>query len=256
MDDWVSIDEKIYTSGGDDITDDELRAFLQPINAQVIIATMQQCFSGGFIDDLSKTNTIIMTATEEETVSWGNRFVRNVISALSGLMYPRSAGDPSTADANNDGYVDMAEVFNFASENEYTNDCEIPQYDDNGDLISHAYPLPNGGDGYLGNTIYLYNPPDETPPATPLVSDEGNFTAKTNEIYASWTSMDGDSGIYEYQYMITEDSITGTVIRDWMSRGINNYVLAEALNLTNGKTYYFGVKARNGSGLWSEGVLV
>ena len=233
-------------------SDDELKNFLEPINAHAVVIAMNTCFSGGFVEDLSMPGRIIITASEEETQSFTSRFIQNLTSALSGLMYPQSTGDPSLADVNQDGHIDMTEVFNFASANDWGPTVQIPQYDDNGDKVSHSYPLPNEGDGDFGTTVYLDNPPDETPPVTPLVSDEEDFTANTGELYASWISEDSESGVYEYQYIITEDSIVGTIIRNWTSTGITNQVLAETLNLTNGKTYYFGVKARNGVGLWSD----
>ena len=251
--DWVSIDETVMMLyGSDTFSDDELKNFLEPINAHAVVIAMNTCFSGGFVEDLSMPGRIIITASEEETQSFTSRFIQNLTSALSGLMYPQSTGDPSLADVNQDGHIDMTEVFNFASANDWGPTVQIPQYDDNGDKVSHSYPLPNEGDGDFGTTVYLDNPPDETPPVTPLVSDEEDFTANTGELYASWISEDSESGVYEYQYIITEDSIVGTIIRNWTSTGITNQVLAETLNLTNGKTYYFGVKARNGVGLWSD----
>jgi len=91
---------------------------------------------------------------------------------------------------------------------------------------------------------------DSTPPSAPVVTDEGEFT-RENQLYASWTSSDPESDIQEYQYTIIQDSIRGAVIRDWTSTGRNGYVTAGPLNLIKGRTYYFGVKAKNGSGLWS-----
>jgi hypothetical protein len=96
-----------------------------------------------------------MAATEEETVSWGNRFIRNIISALSGVSYADTVGDPSLVDDNRDGRKDMAEIFNFAAGHDYGAALEIPQYEDNGDGVSSPYPLPNGEEGALGASISL-----------------------------------------------------------------------------------------------------
>lgn len=149
MDDWVSIDEKICLPSSD-MLDDELAIFLDRIDAYVISVFMEQCFSGGFIDDLSVSNRVISTATEEETVSWGNLFVELFTSALHRATRSGSAVD---ADNNHNGHISMREAFNYAAENDYYN--EIPQYDDNGDDISHPYPIPQGGDGDLGAITYL-----------------------------------------------------------------------------------------------------
>jgi hypothetical protein len=161
MDDWVSIDEKLcmyHTS--DDLIDDQLRTFLEPINAEVIAVSMLPCFSGGFIEDLGGDNRIIMTSCEEETVSWGDRFVRNVVSVLGQRIYPDSEGQPWTADTNDDGLIDMVEVFNFAAANDYSGPIQMPQYCDNADGISVAYPVSlvpvcYGDEGWLGNRVTL-----------------------------------------------------------------------------------------------------
>lgn len=175
--DWISIDEVICLYGSN-LYDDELRSYLQPISAGSVVIILEPCFSGGFIEDLSRSNTVIMTATEEETVSWGNRFVRNVASALSGLTYIDSSGNPSLVDANNDGRKDMVEIFNFAAANDYGSTWEIPQYDDNGDGLPHPSRLPAGGDGYLGETITLA----PVPVAAGSVSID-NDAAFTNSVY-------------------------------------------------------------------------
>ena len=104
-------------------------------------------------------------------------------------------------------------------------------------------------------------PTDTTPPTTPVVTDEGATTIRADQLYASYNASDAESGIAEYQYKITQDSISGSLIRDWTSSGTTSYVTAGGLTLLNGKSYYFGVKAKNGAGLWSavgysNGILV
>lgn len=93
---------------------------------------------------------------------------------------------------------------------------------------------------------------DPTPPPAPAVTDEGESTTYTYQLYAQWTCQDPESAIVEYQYRITQDSPTGVVIREWTSTGVDNYVTAGGLDLIGGKTYYFGVKAKNAAGLWSK----
>jgi len=148
MDDWVSIDEYIYLSG--DLYDDELRSYMVPLNPQVTVVFLEPCFSGGFIWDLSAPNRVICTATVEEDVFWGNYFVRGFTSAFHG---EDEEGNPVDADYNEDGNISMVEAFNYAAVSDPTS--EIPQYDDNGDGISHNYPIPNGGDGNLGSLTFL-----------------------------------------------------------------------------------------------------
>ena len=136
---------------------------------------MQQCHSGGFIDDLSNDRTVIATAamsvelagTCDQLDANGNwsegewdvegvrlyyhgEFSFHIMSALRGVD-PR--GNPVNADADGNGRVSMLEAFNYAWSNDsrrtlhpdltpgwvdwdYTA-VEHPQYDDSGDGVSH-----------------------------------------------------------------------------------------------------------------------
>ncbi len=93
---------------------------------------------------------------------------------------------------------------------------------------------------------------DTSKPAQPSVSDSGSTTSSTSSLYASWSASDTTSGIAEYQYQLTQDSSAGTVIVSWTSAGTSASVTKTSLSLTSGKSYYFGVKAKNGAGLWSD----
>jgi len=84
----------------------------------------------------------------------------------------------------------------------------------------------------------------------PVVTDGGVYTTSTSTLAASWLSSGPVSGISEYQYQITDSS--DTVIRGWTSTGTSTSVTASSLTLIYGKTYYFGVKAKNSVGLWSS----
>lgn len=176
--DWISIDEVICLYG-ETLADDELRSYLQPTNAQSVVIMLMPCFSGGFIEDLSRPGTIIMTSTEEETVSWGNRFIRNITSALTGNSYPDTAGNPALIDTNADGYKDMTEIFNFAAANDYGTSFQIPQYDDNGDGISHAFPIPSGDESALGAIVHL----------NPVLPSAGTIKINKDAAYTSSTSV-------------------------------------------------------------------
>ncbi len=88
------------------------------------------------------------------------------------------------------------------------------------------------------------------PPTTPVVMDGGAYANRRDQLYASWTATDTGSGLTEYQYRITDNS--GGEIRGWTSTGLGSSVTASGLNLTEGRTYSFGVKAKNTIGVWSE----
>jgi PKD repeat protein len=161
--DWVSIDEVIqeYITSLPPFTDDRLAAMLDTLHPAVTVTVLMNCSSGGFAWDLRGPGRITLSATEEETASFDNSFIRNITAALQQAAVPGSNGDPTTADADGNGRVSMAEMFNFASANDMWNGIEIPQYDDNGDGATNPDPLPAGGDGALGAITYLdgWTPP-------------------------------------------------------------------------------------------------
>jgi YHS domain-containing protein len=108
----------------------------------------------------------------------------------------------------------------------------------------------SGPNGSVDATITITV--DSTAPSKPVVADGGVYTSSAATLQASWTgAVDSESGIAQYQYRITQDSTTGTVIKAWTSTGTTPSATATGLTLLQGKTYYFGVKAKNGVGLWS-----
>ena len=92
---------------------------------------------------------------------------------------------------------------------------------------------------------------DSTVPDTPIVTDDGVYTADTSQLNANWTSSDSESGIAEYQYAIG-NATGGTSIVDWTSIGTANTVTKTGLSLARDQIYYFSVKAKNGAGQWSS----
>ena len=93
---------------------------------------------------------------------------------------------------------------------------------------------------------------DVSKPSKPTVTDSGSSATSTSSLYASWSASDSTSGIAEYQYQLIQDSSAGTVVVNWTSAGTSASVTKTGLSLTSGKSYYFGVKAKNGAGLWSD----
>lgn len=92
---------------------------------------------------------------------------------------------------------------------------------------------------------------DLTPPTTPTVNDDGEFTESTTQLHAGWSSSDPESGILEYQYAVGT-SRGGTDLVEWTSAGTAAEITVSELTLVLGQTYYFAVKARNGAEMWSE----
>lgn len=95
---------------------------------------------------------------------------------------------------------------------------------------------------------------DSTPPTTPVVTDTGTYTTSTTSLSATWTASDPESGLAQFQFQIRQDSTTGPILVDWtptFSTTPPISVTYLGLNLQQGKTYYWAVKAKNGAGLWS-----
>lgn len=101
---------------------------------------------------------------------------------------------------------------------------------------------------------------DTTPPTVPVVTDDGSFTSSTKILAASWTSNDPESGLTEYFYAVGTTA-GGTDIRGWTSVGTSTSFVITSLSLTDGKTYYISVKAKNNAGTTStagtsDGIIV
>ncbi len=126
-----------------------------------------------------------------------------------------------------------------------------------------------GDDFYRSNVcLKAYADADATPPTAVGAVYDGSAagsdidkTGSTTQLSANWTaSSDPESGIARYDYAIGTYA-GGTDVRTWTSNGTSLSVTASGLSLTNGITYYFGVRAVNGLGLfsstaWSDGQIV
>ena len=100
--------------------------------------------------------------------------------------------------------------------------------------------------------IYPNAEPDTTPPTTPVVTDDGNYTAVGTSLHASWSASDPESGIEHYEYAIGTSPVdpTSGYVVPWTSSGTDTSI-AHQLALVQGGTYYFYVRAYNTVGLAS-----
>ena len=87
---------------------------------------------------------------------------------------------------------------------------------------------------------------DVTAPDAPVVTDDGDYTASTTQLRASWTCSDAQSGIKTYKYAIGTSSGSADVV-GWTDVGTNTSITKTGLSLSDKKTYYFSVKAVNGA---------
>lgn len=137
--------------------DDDLATQVNKLDAgATVIVVMEQCYSGGQLDDLTRPNRVMMSAASATEPSWSrssqwNEFVYWFLAAVSGSR-PDGAGAVN-ADTNGDGSVSMLEAFNFARANDAAG--ETPFYEDNGTLPAHSGTMPAGGEGTLGAATFL-----------------------------------------------------------------------------------------------------
>lgn len=157
--DTVKIDEVLCLYYRQLLSDDALADMLDDIAYDRMIIFMEQCFSGGFINDLSGSGRVILTACTEEQFSWAadtegsyNEFSYHFMRAVERV--DENADGYGDADVNMDYAVSMAEAFNYASQHDSQD--ETPHYDDNGDQVGHPESIPNGGDGPTGTTTFLW----------------------------------------------------------------------------------------------------
>ena len=133
---------------GERVYDRELNEYTQMIHARRIIFVLQPCFSGGFINDLSGSNRVILTASTEAQLA---------NAPFIGIFYHGLNG--SANDINQDGRISLGEVYEYIAKNvsewiqKYPDGnggrFQFPLIDDNGDKIGHR----NGDFGYKPNVL-------------------------------------------------------------------------------------------------------
>lgn len=120
---------------GETIRDDQFDTELAKISTDVpIMVTMEQCYSGGFVDDVipsvplsSGQERVIATAANAYESSYGDAFSKAWIAGVAGHTVGGSSVD---ADADNDGTVSLREAFDYAVANDpyAASGDEHPQY--------------------------------------------------------------------------------------------------------------------------------
>lgn len=115
---------------GETIRDDEFGALTKKIKSRHAIYTMEQCFSGGMMDDILTAQTYpctnprvcVMTAAKHDEVSYSadtegsyDEYVYHWTSAVYGQT---PDGTSVNADSNGDGKVSMKEAHEYAKTND------------------------------------------------------------------------------------------------------------------------------------------
>jgi len=153
------IDEELCL-WGQNMTDDEFAVQVNRIqNYKKMIIQMKQCFSGGYVADLTKPKRIVMSSSLYNQVSYSNasatygEFTYWYMSALARKRVDTGAAIPGNPDTNGDGKISICEAWNYARARDAA--PETPQYEDNGVKPCHGGNMPAGGEGALGMATWL-----------------------------------------------------------------------------------------------------
>jgi hypothetical protein len=157
--DCVRVDESISLWQSSPMYDDDFAAEVAKVSqCGTLILITTQCFSGGFLDDLTGPSRVLMSAADDVQISRArrpdllyNEFPFWIMAALSGQK-PDGSGSVN-ADADGDGRVSLGEAYNFAVGHDSTD--ETPCFEDNGARSFARGAIPAGTEGALGMKTYL-----------------------------------------------------------------------------------------------------
>lgn len=137
------------------ITHAELNDCIKNINAKIIIASFNPCYSGAVIDDISRKGVIVITsvnANQTNSFGWAGEWRNALSGGTSG----------NRTDKNGDGFISMTEAYEWvAVKSQAYNPPEYPLFDDNGDKMGGSYrtsgydPNDPKNDGYIGSKYSL-----------------------------------------------------------------------------------------------------
>lgn len=135
-------DVRLWLWNQEYIEDNNFATLLDDLSYKIAIITMEQCYSGGFIDNLQGQNRVIATACRWDEVSWacdseGNydEFCYYWTAAVRGN---KPDGTPVDA-AGPDGKVSLKDAFNFAETHDSVD--ETPQYYENPEGLGDKWTL-------------------------------------------------------------------------------------------------------------------
>lgn len=140
---------------GESLHDYELADWLRPFNEKQVYvnAVLGQCFSGGFVEELTNVGCVVATASESDKSSYGcydipyDEFVYHWTSAING---EDAYGNIVSSDVDNNNRVTMEEAFTYAKQKDRA--PEAPQYKSNPTSIGEDLAfnnLPEAVDLYI-----------------------------------------------------------------------------------------------------------
>lgn len=191
---------------GEWITDSELATLSKKIVAREAIYAMEQCFSGGMMDNLlqvqtypcNKPRVCVMTAAKADEVSWGadtegdyDEYVYHWTSAINGAT---PAGAAVNADANGDGVVSMKEAHEYAKNHDSRDEHPLI-----GSCVTTACDTDLAGEvGFAEDCVSLN-------PATTTVS----------QVNGAWKVVDGNHWIFDFGSNQAEAQRTLVIIQHY-----------------------------------------
>jgi len=122
------------TLWGESIKDSDFAALTKNIKCAHAIYVLEQCFSGGMIDDLLKAQTYpcnspkvcVMSAARHDEPSWScdteGQYDEYVYYWTSAVFGKTPTGTPVNADTNGDGAVSMTEAHEYAKKQDSRNE--------------------------------------------------------------------------------------------------------------------------------------
>lgn len=137
--------------GSQRLYDTQLAQLLDAFHVASMSIVLGMCNAGGFINHLQHENRVIATSCTGDEQSWECRdraydeFVYHWTCAIAGRD---SDGNSINSDANGDGYISMAEAFDYARQHDRRE--ETPQYCSTPATLGDGWTLsPFSNDGML-----------------------------------------------------------------------------------------------------------
>lgn len=196
--------------------DYEFASYINSINANKISICMGQCYSGGFLDNITSDRVVISTACNynEQSFAMSNllydEYVYHWISAVAG---ENPSGTIVNADLNSDGRVSMNEAYFYAKTNDLQS--ETPQYLSKPYLFGydtwlHQELILVGPENICGITVYSI---ENIPPACNVNWHFSGSSSLNSVIYPSGY-FNGMCAINNYNNYYINETLVATISLD------------------------------------------
>jgi PKD repeat protein len=215
----------LYLWNQDYITDTEFIASL-PANPGNITMTMEQCYSGGFVDDFidkyaGTQRRVIATAANGSEPSWGNSFSNTWTSGVARIDDARLPN--FKADINRDNKISMWEAYNYSLNYDPAAADSLPNHEH--PQYSAKNPLSAGTNQYFSSCTKV------------LVADfYANVTSGIAPMTVKFTDTSTGSPA-TWNWTFGDGNVTGATVQNPVHtyRIAGNYMVS--LNVTNAKGF-------------------